>query len=34
MTMIEKFKPKASKRTLFFIAGAVWAIAGFNILNL
>lgn len=34
MTMIEKFKPKASKRTLFFIAGAVWAIAGFNILKI
>lgn len=32
--MIEKFKPKASKRTLFFIAGAVWAIAGFNILKI
>ena len=26
--MMEKFKPKANKRTLFFIAGAVWAIAG------
>ena len=34
MAMIEKFKPKASKRTLFFIAGAVWAIAGFNILKI
>lgn len=34
MTMIEKLKPKATKRTLFFIAGLVWAIAGFNILKI
>lgn len=31
---MERFKPKANKRTLFFIAGAVWAIAGFNILKI
>ena len=31
---MEKFKPKANKRTLFFIAGAVWAIAGLNILKI
>lgn len=34
MKNIEKFKPKTNKRNLFFIAGLVWAIAGFNVLKI
>ncbi|WP_300276496.1 hypothetical protein [Peptacetobacter sp.] len=34
MKNIEKFKPKTNKRNLFFLAGLVWAIAGYNVLKI
>lgn len=34
MELLEKFEIKANKRTLFILGGALWGIAGGNVLNL